>query len=100
MSSTGGDTARNSFTISRALAAAATLSATVAAAQPFDDARYPDLKDQWIRVGEFSCAEHNDHARIGGEAYFLSADGLLMPTRKDQPPPDLRYFKGSGGSHP
>jgi hypothetical protein len=23
----------------------------------------------------------------------LSADGLLMPVRKDQPPPDLRYFK-------
>ena len=26
------------------------------------------------------------------EHYFLSADGKLMPTRKDQPPPDLRYF--------
>jgi hypothetical protein len=26
------------------------------------------------------------------EDYFLSADGLLMPTKKDQPPPDLRYF--------
>jgi len=22
----------------------------------------------------------------------LSADGKLMPTRKDQPPPDLKYF--------
>ena len=30
--------------------------------------------------------------RIGNDAYFLSADGLLMPTRKNQPPPDLRYF--------
>jgi hypothetical protein len=29
---------------------------------------------------------------IGKENYFLSADGLLMPVRKDQPPPDLRYF--------
>jgi hypothetical protein len=30
---------------------------------------------------------------IGRENYFLSADGNLMPTRKDQPPPDLKYFK-------
>jgi len=22
----------------------------------------------------------------------LSADGYLMPVKKDQPPPDLRYF--------
>jgi hypothetical protein len=31
--------------------------------------------------------------QIGKESYYLSADGLLMPTRKDQPPPDLKYFK-------
>jgi hypothetical protein len=30
---------------------------------------------------------------IGTENYFLSADGLLMPAKKDQAPPDLRYFK-------
>jgi hypothetical protein len=24
---------------------------------------------------------------------MLSADDLLMPAKKDQPPPDLRYFK-------
>ena len=39
------------------------------------------------------CAEANVHVDIGNEAYFLSANGLLMPTKKDQPPPDLRYFK-------
>ena len=33
---------------------------------------------------------------IGKENYFLSADGLLMPVRRDQPPPDLRYFKVNG----
>jgi hypothetical protein len=27
------------------------------------------------------------------ENYLLNDDGVLMPTRKDQPPPDLRYFK-------
>jgi hypothetical protein len=30
---------------------------------------------------------------IGKEAYLLSSDGMLMPVRKDQLPPDLRYFK-------
>jgi hypothetical protein len=33
--------------------------------------------------------------QIGKDAYFLSADGLLMPVKKDQAPPDLRYFKSS-----
>jgi hypothetical protein len=41
---------------------------------------------------ESVCAENNRHVMIGKENYFLSADGLLMPVRKDQPPPDLRYF--------
>jgi hypothetical protein len=30
---------------------------------------------------------------IGKDDYFLSSDGLLMPAKKDQGPPDLRYFK-------
>jgi hypothetical protein len=37
--------------------------------------------------------EYNNHVFIGSEHYVLSADGLLMPALKDQPPPDLRYFK-------
>jgi hypothetical protein len=37
--------------------------------------------------------ENNNHVVIGNEHYVLSADGLLMPAQKDQPPPDLRYFK-------
>jgi len=40
-----------------------------------------------------NCSENNNHVEIGKEGYFLSAEGILMPTRKDQPPPDLRYFK-------
>jgi len=39
------------------------------------------------------CGEGNNHVNIGTESYFLSADGQLMPTKKGQPPPDLRYFK-------
>ena len=30
--------------------------------------------------------------RIGKEPYYQSQDGYLMPVKKDQPPPDLRYF--------
>jgi hypothetical protein len=41
------------------------------------------------------CSENNNHVTIGKEHYFLSADGYLMPAKKDQPPPDLRYFKQS-----
>ncbi len=42
---------------------------------------------------EENCAEGNLHVELAGQGYFLSADGHLMPTVKDQPPPDLRYFK-------
>jgi hypothetical protein len=41
---------------------------------------------------DYHCTENNNHVRIGKEVYLRSADGHLMPTRKDQPPPDLRYF--------
>jgi hypothetical protein len=43
----------------------------------------------WI---ETICAEDNRQVRIGKEDYFISAEDQLMPTRKDQPPPDLKYF--------
>jgi len=39
------------------------------------------------------CTVGNMHVVVGKDAYFLSADGLLMPSKKDQPPPDLRYFR-------
>ena len=41
---------------------------------------------------EYICTEDNHHLRIGNENYVVSGDGLLMPVRKGQPPPDLRYF--------
>jgi hypothetical protein len=39
------------------------------------------------------CPEGNGIVRVGTENYFLSGEGHLMPTRKGQEPPDLRYFK-------
>jgi hypothetical protein len=50
------------------------------------------VTDQPIWWREDICAENNVHVRIGKEAYYLSADGLLMPAKKNQAPPDLRYF--------
>jgi hypothetical protein len=41
---------------------------------------------------EFICSEDNHHIMVGQETYFRSVDGLLMPTRKDQPPPPLKDF--------
>ncbi len=41
---------------------------------------------------EYPCGENNEHVFIGKENYYLSADGDLMPARKDQPPPELRNF--------
>ena len=41
-----------------------------------------------------NCNEGQAHVTIGTEVYFRSADGTtIMPMKKDQPPPDLRYFK-------
>jgi hypothetical protein len=39
------------------------------------------------------CAESNPHVLIGNESYFVSADGKLMPAKKNQAPPDLTYFQ-------
>jgi hypothetical protein len=41
---------------------------------------------------ESVCAENNSHVQIGAQHYYLSADGELMPAKKDQPPPDLKFF--------
>jgi hypothetical protein len=42
---------------------------------------------------ETICGEVEPQVKIGPEDYFVTYDGLLMPTRKDQPPPDLRNFR-------
>jgi len=42
---------------------------------------------------ESYCTEENALVGIGKEIYWIGADGLLMPARKDQTPPDLRHFK-------
>jgi hypothetical protein len=48
-----------------------------------------DKQPTWT---EAVCEEDDHHVRIRDEDYYLSTDKHLMPTRADQPPPDLRYF--------
>ena len=52
--------------------------------------RNPNPRPYWR---EFYCTENTAEVSIGKDTYFMSGDGMLMPSRKDQPPPDLRYFK-------
>jgi len=52
--------------------------------------RSPNPHPEWV---EAYCTEGTALVFIGSEAYYVSGDGKLMPTKKDQPPPDLSYFK-------
>src|SRR6202795_29380 len=54
--------------------------------------REPDRQPRWREV---TCAENNNHVEIGKQDYMVGPDGRLMPTKKDQPSPDLRYFNRS-----
>jgi hypothetical protein len=51
--------------------------------------RTPDPKPEWI---ETICAENNGQMQIGKENYMINGEGYLMPTKKGQAPPDLKYF--------
>ena len=50
------------------------------------------VSDKPIWFGHGVCGEGNNHVAIGNEHYMRSAEGHLMPTKKNQAPPDLRYF--------
>jgi hypothetical protein len=51
--------------------------------------RGADPRPDWP---ESICPEYNAQVFVGKENYYLSADGYLMPAKKGQAPPDLRYF--------
>src|SRR6266446_6714860 len=57
------------------------------------DKRYVRTRNSDPQWPEYVCAEGNLQVFVGDQHYFISGDGLLMPTQKDQPPPDLRYFQ-------
>jgi hypothetical protein len=41
---------------------------------------------------DFYCSQENHEVQLGPETYFIGEDKLLMPTRRNQPPPDLAAF--------
>lgn len=45
---------------------------------------------EWV---ETNCGEGNNYVTIENQVYFIGGDGLLMPSKKGQPAPDLKYFK-------
>jgi hypothetical protein len=51
--------------------------------------RNPNPQPYWP---EQECAEGQAHVQIGTDSYMVSGDGHLMPVKKGQSPPDLRYF--------
>jgi hypothetical protein len=53
--------------------------------------RNPSPRLEWKEA--YCVTEDTALIAIGNEYYYKSADGRLMPTRKDQAPPDLSYFK-------
>jgi hypothetical protein len=59
--------------------------------RPWSSARIYRRNRQGVWL-ENECSD-NGHVYFGKEDYFVSADGYLMPTKKDQPLPDLRYFE-------
>jgi hypothetical protein len=56
------------------------------------DKKYVRDADPQLDWPESTCPEYNAWVFTGKENYYLSADGYLMPSRKGQAPPDLRYF--------
>jgi hypothetical protein len=49
-----------------------------------------DPHPNWL---ENFCTIGNTNVVIGKENYIRGPDGSLMPAKKDQMPPDLKYFK-------
>jgi hypothetical protein len=53
-------------------------------------------REQNVTWEENNCVEGNAYITINKQVYVVSGDGLLMPSKKNQPAPDLRYFKQAG----
>jgi hypothetical protein len=48
-----------------------------------------EAKPLWV---ETNCAAENHYVSLEKETYFITVDGYLMPTKKNQPLPDLKAF--------
>jgi len=68
--------------IARAASLGVVLSVGAIRAHAFDESKYPDWSGQWP-------------PGVGVQWDFMSADGFLMPAKKNHAAPDLRYFTQS-----
>jgi hypothetical protein len=57
------------------------------------DRQYERVATKVTQWPEGTCQEGNQNIMIGKENYLLRTDGFLMPAKKGQEPPDLRYFQ-------
>ena len=57
------------------------------------DRQYMRVGEKVVQWPETWCQEGNHNIVIGKENYLLRSDGLLMPTKRNQEPPDLSHFK-------
>jgi hypothetical protein len=55
--------------------------------------KYRRDRAQYLIWPEDMCVESSELVFIGKEMYFRSGEGHLMPAKKGQSAPDLRYFK-------
>jgi len=53
-------------------------------------ARKPGVTPKWHSE---VCSDDNLWVKVGDEPYYLSAEGDLMPVKKNQAPPSLKYFQ-------
>ena len=67
-----------------AIALATAMIVGAASAQAHDEKKYPDMRAQWTRIGSAAF----DPNKPGGRGQ----QPPLMPVKKGQAPPDLKYF--------
>jgi hypothetical protein len=51
-----------------------------------------EAKPLWV---ETNCGGENHYVSLEKETYFITLDGYMMPTKKNQPLPDLKAFEHS-----
>ena len=56
------------------------------------DRQYHRVAEKVAQWPETWCREGNGNVIVGKENYIIRADGALMPSKKNQTPPDLRNF--------
>ena len=61
------------------------------------DKKYVPQPEAAARMARGILHQRGDCADLrSARKYYRSPEGRLMPTKQDQPPPDLRYFPRSG----